>query len=89
MAEAEKQEELKAQDKYLEMQDELNELKSKYDNLVSESAVKDARIVELQEMNQKLFLRVSTDLQDTPSAPSSDEQRAEMLKDFNIKKRYK
>ena len=89
MAEAEKQEELKAQDKYLEMQDELNDLKSKYDNLVSESAVKDKRIVELQEMNQKLFLRVSTDLQDTPSAPSSDEQRAEMLKDFNIKKRYK
>lgn len=79
---------IQKQDEYLKLQDEFNELKGKYDALVSESAVKDTKITELQEMNQKLFLRVSTDLKDTPSAPSSDELRAEMLKDFNIKKRY-
>lgn len=49
--------------------------------------LKDARINELQTLNQKLFLRVSTDMSAPAPSPSADDIRQDIIKTFKIKER--
>lgn len=49
--------------------------------------LKDERINELQTLNQKLFLRVSTDMSATAPSPSADDIRQDIIKTFKIKER--
>lgn len=49
--------------------------------------LKDERINELQTLNQKLFLRVSTDMSAPAPSPSVDDIRQDIIKTFKIKER--
>lgn len=49
--------------------------------------LKDERINELQTLNQKLFLRVSTDMSAPAPSPSADDIRQDIIKTFKIKER--
>lgn len=49
--------------------------------------LKDERINELQTLNQKLFLRVSTDMSVPAPSLSADDIRQDIIKTFKIKER--
>lgn len=74
--------------KYADLQVAYTALESEIASLKENDVAKTEKINELQQLNQKLFLKVSTPLvnNDTPSR-TPDDERADIINSFKIKRR--
>lgn len=74
--------------KYADLQEAYTALESEIASLKENDVAKTEKINELQQLNQKLFLKVSTPLvNNDPQPRTPDDERADIINSFKIKRR--
>lgn len=74
--------------KYADLQEAYTALESEIASLKKNDVAKTEKINELQQLNQKLFLKVSTPLVNNDTPPRTpDDERADIINSFKIKRR--